>query len=343
MIVYVKLTSAGSNTGPFDLYSNLNLTTPFELDVPESTLSAGYTTYAPDNTSSIMVTSKGACTNSTTIVLYPLVTTTTTIYVVPTTTTTTIVPTTTTTTLAPTTTTTTLVPVTTTTTTTVATIVFDVKYGYLYNGYTVDDSRELANVGWNTPSHIQGDIYRDFLHFTPDWNGGSKVKEVGSTYWNAPNTGATNSAKMNFKGSGIREPGTGVFSGLTMNTYYWIKDDRSALNYNSDFNKTQHLLWDAEYIGKHPNTVFNNNYGYVVRLVKDTTILSDGESGTYTGNDGKIYRTICIGTQEWLADNLVETKYRNGDLIPEVTDNLTWAGLNSGARCSYDNDENNII
>ena len=83
--------------------------------------------------------------------------------------------------------------------------------------------------------------------------------------------------------------------------------------------------------------------GSAVRLVKNYTSLSDGETGTYTGNDGKIYRTICIGTQEWLADNLVETKYRNGDLIPEVTDNSTWAGLSDGARCSYDNTESNAI
>jgi uncharacterized protein (TIGR02145 family) len=80
-----------------------------------------------------------------------------------------------------------------------------------------------------------------------------------------------------------------------------------------------------------------------VRLVKDTTTLSDGETGTYTGNDGKVYRTICIGTQEWLADNLAETKYRNNDSIPEVTDNTAWAGLSTGARCSYDNDPSNAL
>ena len=55
--------------------------------------------------------------------------------------------------------------------------------------------------------------------------------------------------------------------------------------------------------------------GGPIRLVKTTTTLTHGQTGTYTGNDGKVYRTICIGTQEWLADNLCETKFRNGDWI----------------------------
>ena len=83
--------------------------------------------------------------------------------------------------------------------------------------------------------------------------------------------------------------------------------------------------------------------GAAVRLIKSVTSLSDGETGTYTGNDGKVYRTICIGTQEWLADNLCETLYRDGSPIPEVTDAATWAALTTGARCSYDNDESNAF
>jgi hypothetical protein len=37
----------------------------------------------------------------------------------------------------------------------------------------------------------------------------------------------------------------------------------------------------------------------------------------------------------------METKYRDGSLIPEVTDNATWYGLTTGARCSYNNVEAN--
>ena len=84
-------------------------------------------------------------------------------------------------------------------------------------------------------------------------------------------------------------------------------------------------------------------FGMSVRPVKDSTILTHGQSGTYVGNDGKVYRTICIGTQEWLADNLCETLYRDGSPIPEVTDAATWAALTTGARCSYDNDESNAF
>jgi hypothetical protein len=82
--------------------------------------------------------------------------------------------------------------------------------------------------------------------------------------------------------------------------------------------------------------------GLSIRPIKDSTTLSDGETGTYTGNDGKVYRTICIGTQEWVADNLAETKFRNGDDIPIVTDNATWDALETAGMCAYDNDDNNI-
>jgi uncharacterized protein (TIGR02145 family) len=61
--------------------------------------------------------------------------------------------------------------------------------------------------------------------------------------------------------------------------------------------------------------------------------------GSMTGNDGKTYKTIIIGSQEWMAENLRETQYRDGSAIPDVIDNTTWTGLSTGARCAYDNSE----
>jgi uncharacterized protein (TIGR02145 family) len=62
---------------------------------------------------------------------------------------------------------------------------------------------------------------------------------------------------------------------------------------------------------------------------------------TMTGNDGRVYRTVKIGDQWWMAENLRETKYRNGNEIPEVTDNAAWTALSTGARCAYDNSSSN--
>lgn len=51
--------------------------------------------------------------------------------------------------------------------------------------------------------------------------------------------------------------------------------------------------------------------------------------------------SIKIGTQRWMAKNLNASRYRNGDLIPHVTDNASWAALTTGAWCWYKNDSAN--
>ena len=47
---------------------------------------------------------------------------------------------------------------------------------------------------------------------------------------------------------------------------------------------------------------------------------------------------IVIGTQQWMRENLDVLTYRNGDIIPQVTDPTAWAALTTGAWCYYNND-----
>lgn len=58
--------------------------------------------------------------------------------------------------------------------------------------------------------------------------------------------------------------------------------------------------------------------------------------------DGNFYRTILIGDQCWMMDNLKVTHYRNGDPIPNLTDAGEWQVTGTGAFCEYNNDPANI-
>ncbi len=60
--------------------------------------------------------------------------------------------------------------------------------------------------------------------------------------------------------------------------------------------------------------------------------------GSVTDQQGNVYKTIVIGSQEWMAENLKTDRYRNGETIPQITSNGTWASLTSGATCWMNND-----
>ena len=56
--------------------------------------------------------------------------------------------------------------------------------------------------------------------------------------------------------------------------------------------------------------------------------------------EGKSYKTVVIGTQTWMAENLQTSHFSNGDLIPEAKTETEWiaAGKNGKpAWCYYEN------
>ena len=57
--------------------------------------------------------------------------------------------------------------------------------------------------------------------------------------------------------------------------------------------------------------------------------------------DRQTYKTVKIGNQTWMAENLKAKKFTNGDPIENVTDNSKWGSLSYAAWSSYDNKPEN--
>ncbi len=112
---------------------------------------------------------------------------------------------------------------------------------------------------------------------------------------------------------------SGAITGLTANTLYHFRVkavNSGGTTYGSDLTFTTTTGTGAGGI------IFNPNLTY----------------GSVSDIDGNTYKTIQIGTQTWMAENLKTTKYNDGTNIPNVTDNAAWTSMSSPAYCWYKND-----
>jgi uncharacterized protein (TIGR02145 family) len=80
-----------------------------------------------------------------------------------------------------------------------------------------------------------------------------------------------------------------------------------------------------------------------IMILNFTTCKKDNgenpaETGTVTDIDGNLYKTVKIGSQWWMAENLKVTRYRNGDTISIVSDGAEWSSQSLGAYCWSNND-----
>ncbi|MBM3417114.1 MAG: hypothetical protein FJY20_11910 [Bacteroidetes bacterium] len=85
----------------------------------------------------------------------------------------------------------------------------------------------------------------------------------------------------------------------------------------------------------------------LMSMLSLSTIVYAQQYGSFKdARDGRVYKTVKIGSQVWMAENLNVAKFRNGDPIPEVKTDEEWekAGQNKKpAWCYYDNDPTNGV
>ena len=70
-----------------------------------------------------------------------------------------------------------------------------------------------------------------------------------------------------------------------------------------------------------------------------TSDMVNKTKGKLKDIEDNVYKTIKIGKQWWMAENLKTTMYNDGTPIPYVDDNLEWKGISTPAYCWYDNEE----
>ena len=132
---------------------------------------------------------------------------------------------------------------------------------------------------------------------------GSQVLSRGICWSTSPGPTITDSKITT--GTGVGEY-SGIMTGLLPNTIYYVR------------------AWATNRSG----TAYGNEQEF-------TTL----DFGSATDADGNSYRTIIIGTQEWMIENLRTTRYSNGESLPLVPLDEDWGQQVEGAYCWYDNTE----
>lgn len=111
---------------------------------------------------------------------------------------------------------------------------------------------------------------------------------------------------------------------------YASKTDTTSLNlvnrFNSKINVSDTSDMLINYMRK-SDAIITDLQIQVELLSTYTSLLASG----LVDIDGNNYPFVKIGNQIWMKENLRVAKYRNGELIPNVTNNHEWSNLNIGA------------
>jgi len=162
----------------------------------------------------------------------------------------------------------------------------EVPLGKLYNAGAVRDERGVCPAGWHVPSLedwigltvLIDPTYVPVTTILQSAVAGGAMKEVGTQWWTAPNTGATNAAGFGGRGSGTRNQ-NGTFISQGVRTRWWSSE--ATANYAQRYwevgNAHAELRRGADFL----------IMGHSIRCVKDD--LSTGITRRSAPTDLRVY------------------------------------------------------
>jgi len=130
-------------------------------------------------------------------------------------------------------------------------------------------------------------------------------------------------------------------SSVTDRGVCWKKEINPTISDNKTSNGTGIGKYTSEIIGLSAGTTY-----YVRAYATNSSGTSYGNTSTFktlaaattiTDVDGNVYKTVNIGTQTWMAENLRTTKYRNGESISNVEIDSLWKKSTFASYCNYNN------
>lgn len=133
-------------------------------------------------------------------------------------------------------------------------------YGYLYDWETACD---VCPDGWHLPSHAEWTELTDYLGGRSV--AGDKLKETGTTHWEAPNEGATNETGFTALPGGFRNT-NGSFHGIGRYGFWWTATEYSPPDAWNAWNRNI-FAHDSKVHRKGANV--EKELGHSVRCLRD--------------------------------------------------------------------------
>lgn len=231
-----------------------------------------------------------------------------------------------------------------------------IKWGYLYNGYAQQDTRNIANPtnGWRFPNNAD-------LQSLTVANGTTASDVRGTGYYSKQipilktgyfrsvsdgnekvSTNAFNFTALPFIAIVVSTSSIGSGNTNNYNGLFILTINEKFISPSTNIEKPYYYfaVWSSESSGVVKSTPDSSSGGIKmmdychVRLCRDLLpseiALADGTYvSDYVGNDGKTYKAVKIDNRIWMAEYLCETIFANGNTIVQNTtknqvENTAW-------------------